>query len=122
MAEQDLREQVARIEAICTIIERPSADGDDRILVDADVAAQHARDCRLILDLISSTKEGWRPITAAILKADEEAPGGLCDSRDNTGAPFQSAWLECALAQLSAMIAASPSPKLDPKTPSEGER
>ena len=39
----------SRLMAWVTLIERASPDGDNRLLVDADVASQHAADIRAVL-------------------------------------------------------------------------
>jgi hypothetical protein len=112
MAEQDLREQVARIllPAAFERLDDGCADREDREEIAG--ALEIASD---VLSLVSSTKEGWRLVP---VEPTEEMIEAYCTTLERLG--FTS-WVTASTVW-AAMLAASPSPKLDHKTPSEGER
>lgn len=57
---------IARLRSWCSLIERSAPDGDNRLIVDADVAAEHARDLLSLIALVNRPLPSVRDIAKII--------------------------------------------------------
>lgn len=75
----ELDDARARLAAWAALIERPAADGDNRLQVSADTAGEHARDLRLLMAEVEEHRHSfalrWQADMRAIKRWQAAGPG-----------------------------------------------